>query len=166
MAQNAVIITFFMILFLSYPSIVLGDHSTLRNDTFNTLPDANASFRTQSQAIWDHEGAQREERYLARFTYSGGIHGISSSTTSAPFTTEAFVPERLDQASTAIDYSNGGNPGGCLANDIAWVIISSDNNGIAGWTRVGTTAYYYLCEGDTTPNQPSLSANSTFLMRV
>lgn len=143
-----------------------ADHSALRNDTFNTLPDSHAgSFRTDGQRFWDHEAAQRDERHFFAFIYSGGLHVASGACaggicTSPAFSTEAFVPERVNQSPTAIAYSAIGT------GDVCWVIISSDNNGITGWTRVGTTAYYYQCEGDTTPNEPSLPPNSASLMRV
>ena len=148
-----------MLLFCFTFSIpTFADHSSLRNDTFNTLPDSNvATFPTNSQIIWDHEEAQREGRAHTPFIYSGGLHATSGSLTSPAFATEAFVPERVNQSSTAITYN-------AIANDVCWTIISSDNNGITGWTRVGSTSYYYQCEGDTTPNQPLLPPNSAWLM--
>ena len=147
-----------LILLCALPSFALADHGSVRNDTFNALPDANtASFRTNSQIMWDHEEAQREGASHAPFVFSGGLHATSASLTSAAFATEAFVPERVNQVSTAITYI-------AAANDTCWTIISSDNNGIPGWTRAGTTAYYSLCEGDTTPNEPLLPPNSAWLM--
>mgnify|MGYP001566972242 FL=1 len=138
-----------------------ADHGALRQDTFNPLPDSTLpTFPTNSRTMWDHEQSQREGRTHAPFIYSGGLHGISSTLTSATFATEAFVPERVLQTSTAITYA-------AIANDVCWTIISSDNDGITGWTRVGsgsTGAYYYQCEGDTTPNQPTLPPNSAWLM--
>ena len=158
MSLRSYLCILFYILLLIMPA--WADHSSLRNDTFETLPDSGiATFRTNSQRIWDHEEAQREGRQHVPFVYSGGIHGTSGSFTSATFATEAFVPERINQTATAITYV-------AIADDVCWTIISSDNNGIAGWTRVGTTAYYYQCEGDTTPNQPALPTNSTWLMQV
>lgn len=145
---------------LLLPSLAWPDHGALRNDTFNTVPDSNtATFRATSQTMWEHEQAQREGRYLAPFIHTGGLHGTSASLTSPAFATEAFVPERVNQTATAITYA-------AIANDVCWVILSSDTDGITGWTRVGVTAYYYQCEGDTTPNEPLLPPNSAPLMRI
>ena len=92
------------------------------------------------------------------FVLSGGVHGTSGSKTSPAFATRAWVNGRdINEAANTITYS-------ATANDICWTISSADNDGIAGWTRVGATAYYYLCEGDTTPNQPTLPPNSAWLM--
>lgn len=157
----SLIISLFLFILLIYaPGIVRGDHSTLRNDTFNTMPDPNTStFRSNSQIMWDHEEAQREGRLFTPFIYSGGTHATSVSLTSPAFATEAFTPERINQSSTAIIYS-------AAAADVCWTIISSDNNGIAGWTRTGSTAYYHKCQGTTTPVQPTLPPNSAWLMQV
>lgn len=139
---------------------VFASHSTLRVDPFNTLPDSNTgAFRTNSQTYWEHESAQILGRYAVPFVFSGGLHGTSSTLVSAIFATEAYVPERVNQTGTAITYA-------AVATDTCWTIVSSDNNGITGWTRVGTTAYYYQCEGDGTPNQPLLPLNSAWLMQI
>lgn len=144
-----------LVLFHSY---AWSNHGSLRNDPFNTLPDSTAAtFRTNSRSFWDHEDAQREGEALPVFVVSGGIHGISSTLTSPSFATVAHTPERINQSPTVITYV-------AAAADVCWTIISSDNDGIAGWTRVGTTALYYQCEGDTTPNEPTLPPNSTWLM--
>ena len=139
----------------------ISAYAELRNDPFNNLPDSNTSaFRTESRTMWQFEQALREGRYRTPFVYSGGVHATASSLTSAAFATEAFVPERVNQVSTAITYA-------AIANDVCWTILSSDNDGITGWTRIGsgsTGAYYYQCEGDTTPNQPALPPNSAWLM--
>ena len=149
-----------VVVLLLLPITLWANHSTLRNDTFNTLPDSQGgAFRTDSRIMWGHEEAQREGRYFSAFIFSGGIHPISSTLTSPAFATEAFVPERVNQVSTAITYA-------ALANDVCWTIISSDNNGITGWTRVGSTSYYFQCQGNTTPSRPTLPSNSAFLMEI
>ena len=141
-------------------SIVMANDSTIRVDSFNTLPDSGQStFRANSRKYWEHEGAQQRGDHFGPFISSGGIHGIAGGLTSAAFATVAYVPERISQTSTAITYA-------AAQADVCWTILSSDNNGIAGWTRVGTTAYYYQCEGDTTPNQPTLPPNSVWLMQI
>lgn len=152
-------ILFYILVFVLFPYRVHADDSVLRNDTFNTLPNSNASFITESRTMWDHELPQREGDHFAPFIYSGGLHGTSSTLTTAAFATVAYMPERVNQSSIAITYN-------AAANDVCWTIISSDNNGITGWTRVGTTAYYYFCEGDTTPTEPVLPPNSAWLMLV
>ena len=149
-----------MLLMVAFTLVAMANDATLRVDPFNTLPDSNTgTFRTNSRVYWEHEKAQHDGRYFSAFVDSGGLHGESSSLVSFPFATIAYVPERINQVATAITYA-------AIANDICWTIISSDNNGITGWTRVGTTSYYYQCEGDTTPNQPDLPANSAWLMRI
>lgn len=149
---------FFML--LVFPLVVLANHAALRVDPFNTLPDSSAAtFRTNSRIFWEHEEAQRAGRAHAAFIYSGGLHGTSSTLTAPSIDTEAFTPERVNQSGTAILYA-------AAATDTCWTIISSDNNGITGWTQVGTTAYYYQCEGDATPNQPTLPANSAWLLSI
>lgn len=151
---------FLSILFCS--PYVFADHLTLRNDEFNPNPinpsgQPTASFGTQMREALDHEGAQTRGRTHAPFVHSGGLPAnTAAGLTTTAFATEAFVPERVNQTSTAIIFSTA-------INDTCWVIISSDNDGIASWTRVGTTAYYYFCEGDTTPTRPTLPANSAFL---
>ena len=144
--------------FLLLARLASADHLTLRNDSFNTLPDtSSSSFRTDSPVFWDHEAAQREGEHFRPFIYSGGIHTISSTLISAAFATVAYVPERVSQSSAAITYS-------ASANDRCWTIISSDNDGITGWTRVGSTAYYYRCGAAL--SLPSLPPNSAWLMRI
>lgn len=141
-------------------SCVYANHDALRVDPFSTLPDSNlATFRTNSRNFWEHEQAQVDGRAHNPFIYSGGLHGTSATLTSPIFATEAFTPERVNQTGTAITYA-------AVATDTCWTIISSDNNGITGWTRVGTTSYYYQCEGDGIPNQPTLPANSAWLMQI
>ena len=79
----------------------------LRNDSFNTLPDAGtASFRSQSQTFFDYEAASLAGRHLSPFVFSGGIHTTSGSLISNTFATEVFVPERINQVATAITYSS------------------------------------------------------------
>lgn len=143
---------------LCFANVAFANHSTLRNDPFNTLPDSNvAAFRTQSRNFWEHEDAQREGEALSGFIVSGGIHGTSSTLTSAAFATIAHTPERVNQVSTAITYTG-------IASGTCWTIISSDNDGIAGWSRVGTTSYYFQCNSNAV--QPSLPANSVWLMEI
>ena len=135
----------------------------LRNDTFGTLPDSNtADFRATSRTLWDYEAALREGRYSSPFVYSGGIHAATGSLVSNAFATEAFVPERANQIAAAITYT-------ALTNAVCWVIISSDDDGIAGWVRVGTTAYYYQAQTGAVPIapiEPDIPANSILLMQV
>lgn len=129
----------------------------LRNDPFNTNPDPTAStFRTNGPTFWNHEDAQREGRHWGPFVSSGGLHATAASLTTLAFATEAFVPERVNQTATAVTFA-------ASAADVCWLILSSDTDGITGWTRVGSTAYYFKCEGDTTPNLPTLPPNSAWL---
>ena len=154
-ARTTTLLIFLLLVLL--PHAVRADHSTLRNDTFNTLPDtSNQNIRTQLQTFADHEIAQLSGRHLSPFVFSGGLHGTSASLTTAAFATDASVPERVNEAATAVTYST-------TVNNICWLIVSADNNGITSWTRVGETAYYYFCEGDSTPNEPLLPANSAWL---
>ena len=135
-----------------------ANHSTLRNDSFNPLPDAQTSgFRSDSRIFWGHEQAQRDGEAFAPFVVSGGTHPTSVSLTSIAFATVARVPERISQVVTAITYTG-------IANGTCFTIISSQNAGIAGWTRVGTTAYYFQCNA--TNARPTLPANSTWLMQI
>jgi hypothetical protein len=145
---------------------VFANHSTLRIDPFNTNPintsgQPGANFSTQLREMLDHELAQTSGRSFQPYVFSGGTHGTAGGLTSSAFATEAFVPERVNQTSTAITYT-GAN------NTTCWTIVSADNDGIASWTRVGTTGYYYQCEtnGDTTATEPTLPPNSAWLMRV
>ena len=141
-----------------------ANHGALRVNPFNTNPVDSSGHMTSSSSgqfreYLDHEIAQHAGRYSSSYVHSGGLHGTSSTLTSAIFATEAFTPERVNQTGSAIAYA-------AIANDVCWTIISSDNNGITGWTRVGsgsTGAYYYQCEGDTTPNKPALPPNSAWL---
>ena len=151
------VLLFLIVLLLSLGS-VYADDGVLRNDMFNTLPDSDiATFRTNSRTVWDHENAQREARFLGPFVVSGGLHGTSSTLTTAAFPTEAFVPERINQTVTAITYV-------AVASDTCWLIISADNDGITGWNREETTAYYHRCAASTT--QPTLPPNSAWLLQV
>ena len=144
----------FFFVHLSYAS-----HSTLRNDSFNTLPDSNTNnFREQSRTMWGHEDAQREGEILGPFIVSGGLHATSNSLTTLPFATIAHVPERVSQSSTAITYAT-------TSNTNCWTIISGDNNGITDWARTGsgaTGAYYHRCQ----TTQPDLPPNSAWLMQI
>ena len=99
----------------------------------------------------------------AAFIESGGIHDTtgSSANVSDAFATEAWVPAQVSQSSNAVDYTVAAN-----ATDTCWVIVSSDTDGISGWTREGSTAYYFLCEGDGTPTMQILPPDSAWLMRV
>src|SRR5262249_34346818 len=121
---------------------------TQRSDPINTVPNTPWSASGQAQVkTWQlYEDAALRLRMQSPFIYSGGKHATSGTLVSASFATEAFVPERVAQSATAITYA-------AIANDTCWTILSSQNTAITGWTRVGTTAYYYQCEGDTTPNQ-------------
>lgn len=151
-----------LVFMLLVPVLAFADHSTLRNDTFSILPDSNqASFRTNSQTIWDHEQSQREGRFLTPFVFSGGTHGTAAGLISSAFATEGFVPERVNQTSTAITYTTS-------TTNICWTILSSDNDGITSWIRVGTTAYYFQCQGEgaTVAVRPTLPANSTWLLEI
>ena len=144
-----------------------ANHDGLRINPFYTNPinssgQGTASFGPQLREALDHETAERDGEHWRPYVFSGGLHAASSTLTSSAFATVAYVPERVSQTSTAITYA-------AVANDVCWTIISSDNNGITGWTRVGsgsTGAYYYQCEGDSTPNEPALPANSTWLLRA
>lgn len=141
---------------------VSAAHAQLRSDPFNPIP-AVPWAQTGPGLIrtWQlYEDASTRGRMFGNFVYSGGTHATSASLTSAAFATEAFVPERVLQSSTAITYP-------ALAADICYTLISSDTDGITGWTRVGTTAYYVLCQGNTTAlPQPTTPPNSIMLMRV
>lgn len=113
---------------------------------------------TFSEIPWG--SAEAFSTAFSNYVRSGGLHGTSGSMTSPSFATRAWVSGRdINEPSTTITYA-------AAANDVCWTIISSDTDGITGWTRVGTTAYYDQCEGDTTPNQPTLPANSSWLMRI
>ena len=147
---------FLLALFLCLCSIPA--YGELRNDPFNALPDTNKStIRTDGLTFFGHEDAQREGRHFVPFIATGGLHSTSASLTSAAFATEAYVPERIDQTATSITYV-------ALAGDTCTTIISSANTGIAGWTRVGTTAYYFKCSASAA--RPLLPANSAFLMAI
>ena len=140
------------------PSL-FANHSTLRSDPFNTNPinssgQGSSSFGTSLRESIDHEAAQREGRSQRPYIYSGGLHGTSSSMTSSAVATEAFVTERINQVATAITYP-------AEATDTCWAIISADNNGITGWTRIGSTSYYVRCDTDSAPTLPP---NSAWLM--
>ena len=157
-------VVFLFLVFLLWHTPAFTNHATLRVDPFNTNPvtssgQPSGSFGTQLREALDHEIAQSNGRHFTSYVHSGGLHGTATGLTTTTFATEAFLPERVNQTATAITYA-------AIANDVCWTIISSDNNGITGWTRVGTTAYYYQCEGDTTPTEPTLPANSTWLMRT
>ena len=147
-------------------AVAQANHGTLRSDVVNTNPidsagQTTAAFATQLREHLDHELAQRLAVYSAPFVSQeeACLHGTSPSLTSAPFACIAYTPHRIHQTATAITYN-------AVANDVCWTILSADDDGIAGWTRVGTTAYYYDCEGDVTPNRPDLPPNSVWLMRV
>lgn len=97
---------------------------------------------------------------FSSYVRNGGFHATSVNLVSPAFSTRALVGGvDVNQTATAITYV-------AAANDVCWTIISNDTDGITSWTRQGTTAYYFLCEGDTTPTQPTLPANSAFLMQV
>ena len=146
-----------------------ANHGALRVNPFNTNPinsagQATALFGAQLREALDHEVAQQGGEHFSAFVFSGGLHGTSSTLISAPFTTVAYLPERINQTATAITYTGA-------SNTTCWTIISSDNDGITTWTRVGsgsTGAYYYQCESnnDTTPTQPLLPPNSAWLLQV
>ena len=149
-------------LLIEAPVVVnAGFTLTINGAWFSTIgPDwySGAGTVTFNEIPWGN--AEAFSTFLTNFIRSGGLHGTSGSLISPPFATRAWVDGRdINEPSTTIAYA-------CAANDIGWTIISSDNDGITGWTRVGTTAYYYLCQGDTTPNQPVLPANSAWLMQV
>src|SRR3990167_7797326 len=75
-----------------------SNHSSLRADPFNTIPDSNtATFRANSRIFWDHEQAQHTGKYLKPFVASGGFHGTAAGLVSSAFATEAYVPERVSQ---------------------------------------------------------------------
>lgn len=131
----------------------------LRSDPINPIP--TVPWATTAPALirtWQlYEDASTRGRMGIKFIYSGGLHATSASLTTVAFATEAFVPERVAQTSVAITYSTAS------ANDVCWTIISSDQDGIAGWTRVGSTSYYFRCQNNTTPLQPTLPPNSAWL---
>ena len=154
------------ILLLCFPLFVHANHATLDDNPFNTMPvdssgNVTASYFTQMREHLAHELAQRDGRKLFPFIYSGGLHAAPAGLTSAAFATEAFVPERVNISATAITYV-------ASATDTCWTIVSSDTDGITGWTQVTSSAasYYYLCEGDGTPTFQVLPANSAWLMRL
>ena len=157
-------VLFLVFALLALPLPAYANHGALRVNPFNTNPintsgQPGGSFATQLREALDHEIAQQGEEHDSPFVFSGGLHGTAGGLTSAAFATVAYVPERVNQTATAITYA-------AIANDVCWTIISSDTNGIAGWSRVGSTAYYYQCEGDTTPTEPTLPPNRAFLMMV
>ena len=147
------------------PMYVTANHGALRDDPFNTLPDSNTrTFRTEGRTYWEHEQSQRMGQFFKPFVYSGGLHEASvSSLTTAVFATVAYVPERVSQSAVAITYDS-------IAGGFCFTIISSDNNGITGWTRVTTgtpavgTAYYFQCVASEV--RPTLPDNSAWLMDV
>ena len=157
----------FEVCLLLLPLLAHANHGALRINPFNRNPistsgQATASWPAELREYLDHEMAEHVGERFAPYVASGGLHGTSSTLISPAFATVAHVPERVSQTSTAITYA-------ASTNDVCWTIISSDNNGITGWTRVGsgsTGAYYYQCEGDTTPNIPALPANSAWLMQI
>lgn len=111
-----------------------------------------------NKKLWGQ--SQAYEDVLSNFVKSGGLYGTSVNLTSPTFATRAWLNGvEIHQGATAIAYP-------AQANDVCWTIISSDNDGILNWTRVGTTAYYYRCEGDTTPNQPILPEHSSWLSQI
>lgn len=151
-----------LILALCLTPFLLANHSTLRVDPFNTTPvnpsgQTTAAFPTQLREQLEHELPQALGRFNRPWIASGGTHATAAGLTSASFATEAYVPERVNQTATAITYP-------AAANDVCWAIISSDNNGIGGWTRVGTTSYYVQCQGSTTPTIPTLPPNSAYML--
>jgi len=93
------------------------------------------------------------------FTPTGGLHNpTSANLISSAFATTAWINGAfLNQASVTITYP-------AASADVCWTIISSSPNAIPLWTQESTTFYHMLCEGDTTPNQPVLPADSVFLM--
>lgn len=151
------VLLFFICLMLS----AISASAVVRSDPFNPIPNVPWTSASPAQVrTWMlYEDAYIRGRMFDNFVYSGGLHGVSASLVAPAFATEAFVPERVNQTAAVITYA-------AIANDVCWTIISSQGGTIVGWTRVGTTAYYFQCEGDTTPNQPLLPANSTWLMQV
>lgn len=130
----------------------------LRSDPINPIPTVPWTTTAPAQVrTWQmYEAASVRGRMFRPFVYSGGLHAISASLTTNAFATEAFVPERVAQTAAAITYF-------AASDDICWLVISSSTAGLAGWTRMGSTAYYYQCQGNTIPSQPMTPANSTFL---
>jgi hypothetical protein len=149
------------LVFLFLLLLPLHAQAQLRNDTFNPIPDSNipSTFRSLSQTFWKQETAQREgDRFDSYFVKSGGTHPTSGSLTATIVATVAYTPQRIQETSQSVTYS-------AVANDVCWLIISSQNTTIAGWTRVGTTAYYYQCKANI-ELEPALPTNSTWLVRV
>ena len=154
----------FLLLMLLVATSVFANHGALRINPFNPNPvntsgQPSGSFATRLREYLDHEIAQNDGEHHPAYVVSGGTHGAAGGLTSAAFATVAHVPERINQTATAITYNTA-------IDNTCWVIISADTNGITDWTQVGSTAYYYFCEGDTTPTEPTLPANSAFLLQV
>jgi len=137
-------------------------HAQLRSDPFNPIPTTPWGTNAPGQVrTWQlYEDAATRAKLFGPFVVGGtGTVGTSASLTTAAFATEAYTPERVNQVPAAITFST-------TVNDTCWVIVSSQNTTIASWTRVGSTAYYYFCQGNTTPLQPTLPAHSAFLFYV
>jgi hypothetical protein len=133
------------------------------NETINTLPDSNkASFRVDSQNFWKNEIPNILHRYAEKsFVYTGGIHGPSSSCSSAPFSLEAFTNagNRVTANAVSINYAAiGAN----CSSDVCWV-IASPNDAVGGYQRVGSTHLYANCSSPTLPTSPQ---DSVDLMKV
>ena len=153
-----ILLRFFLLCVLAVP--VDANHLSLRVDPFNPNPigssgQPSGSFSTRLRESLDHETAQLIGGVIPNYVISGGLHPISASLTTSAFATEARVPERIDQLSNTVTYIT-------VVNQSCWLIISADNNGIVGWNRQGTTAYYHLCAASI----PALPPNSLWLAEV
>lgn len=154
----------FYFLFVSFIPFLFG----AGNEPVTTLPDSNQStFRTQSRAYWKDEIAAIHARYFPNgWIYSGGIHSTSGTMISSAFATEAFtslgrrVTADNASGSVAINYTTAG----CIAADVAWVMISGMSaNSSGNFARVGTSNYFVDCVSVAKPTLPS---DSTWLMQV
>jgi hypothetical protein len=138
------------------------------NETITPLPAAqpNASSYTQTRTfLRDELPAVLSRQFRTDFVVAGGVHGTSVTMTSPSFVTEAFT--------TAGNHVTGdGNGGpisinyslvGCAATDTAYVIASAESaNTLGNFVRSGTSNYFVDC----TSTNPSLPANSVWLMQV
>jgi hypothetical protein len=128
----------------------------LRSDPINPISSVPWATTAPAQVrTWQmYEGSSIRGKHLGPFVYSGGLHTTSASLTTEEFSTEAFVPERVNQAPASIVYP-------AEPTDVCWTIISSVQTSITGWVRMGQTAYYVKCD---VSSQPLLPANSAWLL--
>ena len=109
--------------------------------------------------------SQSYRDFFDPFVVSGGIHGLSPTSFSPNFYTEAYVAngQYISESSRSIDY---GALGANRAEDWVWVIISNFNTpNIPGtnFTNVPNTHYYVDFTSSTRPNLPQ---DSAYLMEI